>query len=285
MTTTYERLMSLSRHDVAFSYTDRDTMLYALSVGMGRNPLDERELQYVFEKEALRTLPTQVCVVARTVLLHDCGLDRTRMLLGEQSLTMHRPLPAATSLLASTYISEICDKGKDKGSVLYVETKARDASTGDDLFTSVSTVMARGDGGIGGPSRPVRAPHVLPEREPDLTVETQTRPDQALLYRLNGDRNPLHADPELAARVGFKAPILHGMCTYAMACKEILAHVCDYDHTRIGALDARFTAPVYPGELVATDLWIDGGTVSFRCRVGARDTTVLGNGRCLVHGG
>ena len=127
------------------------------------------------------------------------------------------------------------------------------------------------------------APHVLPERSPDAIVTLQTRKDQALFYRLSGDRNPLHADPDLAKRVGFPVPILHGLCTYGIACRAVLKEVAAYDHKRIVGFDVRFSAPVYPGEAIATDLWVDGKVVSFRCRIPARENVVvISNGRCIL---
>jgi acyl dehydratase len=155
------------------------------------------------------------------------------------------------------------------------------------MFTQVSCTFARGDGGFGGPagSEPgagLRL-HAIPDRKPDATTTLQTRKDQALFYRLSGDRNPLHADPDLAKRAGFPVPILHGLCTYGIACRAILQTVAAYDHTRITGFDARFSAPVYPGDAIATDIWVDGRTVSFRCRIPARDDiVVINNGRCTL---
>ncbi len=162
------------------------------------------------------------------------------------------------------------------------ETRVRSAADGAPLFTLGSTVFARGDGGFGGPAGSGPEPHRLPERAPDLVVALETRPDQALLYRLSGDRNPLHADPALARRVGFPAPILHGLCTYGTACRAVLQSVCGYDHTRITGFDVRFSSPVYPGETIATELWVDGKIVSFRCRAVVRDVTVINNGKCTL---
>jgi len=125
-------------------------------------------------------------------------------------------------------------------------------------------------------------PHPEPRREPDLICELATRPEQALLYRLNGDRNPLHADPAVAAGAGFERPILHGLCTYGFACHAVLKTVCEYDHTLITGFDARFSAPVFPGERILTEMWQDGNVIAFRCRVPERDVTVLSNGRCTL---
>jgi acyl dehydratase len=222
-------------------------------------------------------------VLARVPLLKDCGYDYSKVVHGEQHLTLHRPLPPEGELIASARVTAAYDKGPGKGAIIYTETLARSAADGLPVFTQVSATFARGDGGFGGPAGPAPAPHALPAREPDGSVTLETRADQALLYRLNGDRNPLHADPELARRVGFRAPILHGLCTYGTACRALLKAVAGYDHTRICGFDVRFSSPVYPGESIATDYWVDGRVVSFRCRVPERENTiVINNGRCML---
>jgi acyl dehydratase len=283
MALNYEHLMGLKRDGDRFSYTDRETMLYALGIGMGADPLDRNELPFVFEQPALKTVPTMATVLARVPLLKDCGYDYTKVLHGEQGLTLHRPLPPEGDLIADSRVSAAYDKGTGKGAVIHVETAVRLAADGKPLFTQRSTVFARGDGGFGGPAGSGPAPHPMPERKPDATVTLQTRKDQALFYRLSGDRNPLHADPDLASRVGFPVPILHGLCTYGIACRALLKEVAAWDPTRITGFDVRFSAPVYPGDAVATDLWVDGKVVSFRCRIPARnDVVVINNGRCSL---
>jgi acyl dehydratase len=283
MALNYEHLMGLKRDADRFAYTDRESMLYALGIGLGRDPLDANELPYVFEQPGLKTVPTMASVLARVPLLRDCGFDYAKVLHGEQRLALHRPLPAAADLIADSRVTEAYDKGAGKGAVIYTRTDVRGAD-GAPMFTLASTTFARGDGGFGGPAGSGPAPHELPQRKPDASATLETRPDQALLYRLNGDRNPLHADPALARRAGFRAPILHGLCTYGVACHAILRTVLAYDHTRIAAFDLRFSAPVYPGEAIATDLWVDGKVVSFRCRVPAReDAVVINNGRCELN--
>jgi acyl dehydratase len=282
MAMNYDHLMSLKTTNERFEYSDRETLLYALGVGMGRDPLDENELAYVYERSALKTVPSMASVLTRSTLLRDCGFDYTKVLHGEQRLTLHSPLPDRGTLLADSHVTEAYDKGVGKGAVIYTETRVRSAEDGQPMFTLGSTVFARGDGGFGGPAGAGPEPHRLPERQPDLTCTLETRPDQALLYRLSGDRNPLHADPELAKRVGFPAPILHGLCTYGTACRAVLQAVCHYDHTKITGFDVRFSSPVYPGEAVATDMWVDGAVLSFRCRVPARDVIVINNGKCTL---
>lgn len=282
MAINYERLMALKRDGDRFRYGDRETMLYALGIGMGRDPLDEQELAYVFEQPGLKTVPSMASVLARVPLLKDCGYDYSRVLHGEQKLTLHRALPPEGELVARSRVVAAYDKGPGKGAVILTETEVRLASDDQPLFTQQSTTFARGDGGFGGPAGSGPAPHPIPERAPDQSVTLETRKDQALLYRLNGDRNPLHADPALAKRVGFPVPILHGLCTYGTACRAILKSVAAYDHTRIRGFDVRFSAPVYPGESIATDIWLDARVVSFRCRVPERDVVVINNGRCLL---
>jgi len=278
----YEKLMGLKRAGERFSYTDRESMLYAVSVGMGRDPLDANELPFVYEKAALKTVPSMATVLARIALLKDCGYDYTKVVHGEQQLTLHRPLPPQADIIADARVVAAYDKGAGKGALIYTETAARLAEGGQALFTLRSCTFARGDGGFGGPAGSGPAPHPIPARAPDLTESFETRADQALLYRLNGDRNPLHADPELAQRVGFPVPILHGLCTYGIACRAILKMAAGYDDRKIRALDVRFSRPVYPGETIETQLWVDGSTVSFRCIVSQRGAVVIDHGRCLL---
>jgi len=280
----YDHIMSLTSEGNEFRYGDRETMLYALGVGMGRDPLDETELGYVFERETLKTVPTMAAVLCRIPLLRDCGYDYSKVLHGEMGLTLHRPLPPEGEIIADARVVEAYDKGEGKGALIYTETSARLKSDGAPLFTALSATFARGDGGFGGSTAPSPAPHATPDRDPDASCALETRPDQALLYRLNGDRNPLHADPALARRVGFPVPILHGLCTYGTAGLAILKTICNYDHTMIAGLDVRFSSPVYPGETVITDMWRDGNIVSFQCRLKERDVTVIRNGKCTLAG-
>ena len=278
----YDTLMQTRQMGLDRSYTERDSKLYAYSIGMGRDPLDPRQLDFVFEQPGLKVLPTQACVIARANLLHNVGLDRTKVLHGEQRIRLDRPLPPGADLKADVEVVNVCDKGEGKGALVYYETRIALAKTDERLCTLTSTIFARGDGGCGGPSEPGPAPHVLPDRPPDITTSYTTRTDLALLYRLNGDLNPLHADPRLARRAGFHAPILHGLATYGIACREIVEQVCDFDPGRLRELDARFTSPVYPGETITTEIWLDGEDISFRCRIAERDKVALDNGRCRL---
>ena len=278
----YEHLMGLKRDADRFSYGERETMLYAIGIGMGRDPSDRNELPYVFEQGTLKTVPTMATVLARIALLKDCGYDYSKVVHGEQRLTLHRPLPPAGELIASARVTGAYDKGPGRGALICTETKVRSVADGQPLFTQVSVTFARGDGGFGGPPGGGPQPHRVPDRAPDITVTLETRRDQALLYRLNGDRNPLHADPDLAKRAGFPVPILHGLCTYGVAGRAILEACCGGDPARLKSLQVRFSAPVFPGETIRTEMWTRGGEVSFRARVVERDLVVLSNGLAQI---
>ncbi|WP_420560866.1 MaoC/PaaZ C-terminal domain-containing protein [Tepidicaulis sp.] len=278
----YDHLMSLKSEGQEFSYGDRETMLYALGIGFGRDPMNDKELPFVYEKD-LQTIPTMSSVIAWGAgPMAKSGINYLMVVHGEQKLTMHKPLPVAADITADSRVVGAYDKGADKGAVIITETLIKDKKTGDKLCTMQSTTFARGDGGFGGPSEGAPKPHPLPERAPDQTVEVDTRPDQALLYRLSGDRNPLHADPEVAKMAGFPAPILHGLCTYGTCCRAIISSVCDYDASKITGFDVRFSSPVFPGETILVDIWQDGKTVSFRARVKERDAVVINNGKCTL---
>lgn len=283
MALNYDDLMATSVADIPFSYGDTETMLYALSIGLGRDPLNRKELGYVYEQgPQLSTVPTMATVLVPDLFPADLGWDYTQVLHSEQRLTLYRPLPAAADLLINKRIVGAYDRGPTRGAIVLLEAEGRLAKDDTVLFTLGSTLVARGDGGFGAPAGSGPAPHRVPRREPDLSCDIESSPHQALLYRLNGDRNPLHADPSLARQVGFRAPILHGLCTYGVACHAILQTICDYDYTLIGGFDARFSAPVVPGDTITTDMWQDGNIVSFQCSVKARDSVVIRNGRCTL---
>lgn len=283
MTLIYDELMATTVVDLPLSYSDTESILYALSVGLGRDPLNPKELPYVYEQDVqLRTVPSFASVLVPDMFPPDLGWDFSQVLHSEQRLQLYRPLPPAADLLINKRVSAAFDWGPRKGAVILFEAEGRLASDDTVLFTLGSTVMARGDGGFGGPPGKGPKPHRAPRREPDLSCDFKTRDDQALLFRLTGDRNPLHVEPARAAEAGFAAPILHGMCTYGIACCAILKTICDYDYMLITGFEARFSAPVLPGDTITTDMWQDGNIVSFRCTVKDRDSVVLRNGRCTL---
>lgn len=269
-----------------FSYGDKDVMLYALGIGMGADPMNERELPFVYEK-GLKVVPTAATVLTAGAARggggsRSLGINFLMVVHGEQRLTLHRPLKPADELTTESRLIAAVDKGKDKGAVIYNETTWREKN-GDPVATLTGATFARGDGGWGGPAEGGPAVHEVPKRAPDKELAITTRPDQALIYRLNGDRNPLHSDPDVAKKAGFPRPILHGLCTYGVTCRAVLESYCDLEPARLKAFDVRFSSPVYPGETIITRMWKDGDTVSFEAYIKERpNVTVIKNGRAVV---
>ena len=283
MQLTYEELLATEIGDIERSYGDLEAMLYAQSVGFGRNAVDRKELEYVYEQgQLLRTVPTLASAIVPEMFPPDLGWDSSQVLHVEQRLHLYRPMPAAAALRLGKRVVDGFDRGPARGSIFLFEVEGRLASDDTVIFTLGATVMARGASGFGAPSGSGPKPHRVPRRDPDLSCDTPTRADQALLFRLNGDRNPLHADPDAAKAAGFEIPILHGLCTYGIACRAVLQTICDYDHTLIEGFDARFSLPVLPGDTITTDMWQDGNIVSFQCSVKERDCVVLRNGKCTL---
>jgi len=221
----YDELMALKNLDQKFAYGDREVMLYACGIGMGANPMDEQELAFVNEAAAvprpLKVVPTFASVAAWGATPGEMNLNRVMVVDGERDITFHRPLAVAANLLVDSRVLAVFDKGKDKGAVIRHQTVLKNEK-GQELATLLASRFARGDGGFGGPSNGQPEPHQVPTRGPDKSVDIPTRADQALIYRLCGDRNPLHSDPEFARRAGFPKPILHGMCTFGITCRGIL---------------------------------------------------------------
>ena len=283
----YDRLMHWPFAPVEQTYTEKDTMLYALGVGVGADPLDEGQLRFVFEEPGLVALPTMAAVLGTSGFwLRDpaTGVDWKKVLHGEQGIELHRPLPAAATVVAQTRVTDIIDKGEGRAALIYTRREISDKQTGELLATLSSTTVARGEGGFGGPAPAQPQPHQLPEREPDAVCDLPTTPQAALVYRLSGDPNPLHADPAVARAAGFNAPILHGLCTLGVAGHAVLRTCCGYESSRFKSMTLRFSAPVYPGESIRTEIWQDGAVVSFRSRAIKRDVTVLDNGRVELGG-
>ena len=278
----YEKIMSLETKNQEFSYSDRETMLYGLGIGFGKDPLNDEELKFVYERD-LKTVPSMATVVSWGAgNMRESGINYLLVLHGEQRLKMHEPLPHSADILVDSSVKGVFDKGKEKGALIITETDIKLKENENLLCTLSSTTFARGDGGFGGPSDGAPEPHLIPERKSDDEFSADTEPNQALIYRLSGDRNPLHSDPEIAKAAGFDVPILHGLCTYGTACRTIISNVCDYDSTLIEEFNVRFSSPVYPGEKISTEIWKDDNVISFRCWVRDRNVMVLNNGRCVL---
>ncbi len=266
-------------------YAQRDTMLYALGIGMGADPLDEGELRFVFEKQ-LQAVPTMATVLGSPGFWWKdprTGADWVKLVHGEQEVRLFRPLPVAAAIAATNKVVSITDKGEGKGAIAVIERELRDEQTGEVLAKGRNVSFLRGDGGFsarGGRSDPGPEPLPgVPDRTADVEVSLPTLDRQALIYRLSGDYNVLHADPAVAKAAGFARPILHGLCTYGMAVHALLKTVCKYDASGIRRVATRFTSPVTPGETVRFEFW-DGGNERFhlRANVDSRKAVVLNNG-------
>lgn len=282
MTLDYDRLMGLPPIESAQTLQVRDTILYALGVGVGvEAPADPQELQYVYEL-GLKALPTLAVVLAHPGFWArepQYGLTWQKLLHGEQTLTLHAPLPVEGRFAGVTTIDEVFDKGAEKGAVLYASRKIYAEASGDLLATVGQSMFLRADGGFGGRTLGAPTPHPTPDRAADETALIRGRPDQALLYRLSGDYNPLHIEPAVARQAGFSSPILHGLAAYGMVGRQLVRLLCADAPERLKRLDVRFSSPVYPGETLSIDLWReDPGRAAFRVRVVERDIVVQQNG-------
>lgn len=265
-------------------YSDRDTILYALSVGAGTIPHDPRELRFVYENE-LCALPTIAAVLAHPgAWIADpvFGVNYPKLLHGEQQLIVHRPLAAAGEIEASYRITAVVDKGEDKGALVHFEKRLHDAVSSELACTVRSTLFLRGDGGAGSFGTPPEPLPATPDMKLERLDELRTSIGAALLYRLNGDRNPIHADPAAAAKAGFDRPILHGLCTYGVVGYLLTRTVCDYDPARLLSIGARFSSPVFPGETIRLEAARRSDEVFFRATVPERDEVVLSQGFALV---
>jgi acyl dehydratase len=276
------RLKAWPFPDIVHRYAAKDTILYALGVGYGADPTDTDELRFVYE-DGLLAAPTLAVVLGYPggwVRNPQTGIDWRQVLHGEQSLVIHRPLKPQGEVIGRTRIDDLIDNGEGRGALVYSSRDVIDKEGGELLCSLASTTFCRAEGGFGGPKGPKKPVQEIEDRPPDLTCDLPTSRRAALLYRLSGDDNPLHVDPAVARAAGFAQPILHGLATYGVAGRAVLKSLCGYDPARLRRLDARFSAAVYPGETIRTEIWrITAGRAAFRCRVVERDVVVLNNGR------
>ena len=260
-----------------YSWDSKDALLYALSVGAGA--LDPAEnLSFTTENSRgieQRVLPTfAVTLGGAGGSMEELGdFKLSQILHGGQTITLHRSLPAAGTVIPVSYMSAVHDKGRN--AIIELTTDLLDADTREPVASSITSMVIRGEGGFGGDAGPGET-WVAPNTAPDLVVVQRTTRDQALLYRLNGDRNPLHSDPALAKMVGFEQPILHGLCTMGFAARAVLENVANADPEAFGSLNVRFAAPVVPGDELETSIWKTENGAIFQVRVG--ETVVLDRG-------
>jgi acyl dehydratase len=276
----------LARHFplIEHTLTPRDCMLYALGIGVGARTEAASDLQFCYE-EGLKVFPAMANVIAHPgpwVKDPELGINWIKLLHGEQSFIIHRPLRPDQTYTGSYKVRDVIDKGPSKGALLYLEKQLRENGS-DTLVSTVSaTYFLRADGGCGGTLAEAPLPHAIPERQPDSSLALNTLPQAALIYRLSGDHNPIHIDPTIARKAGFERPILHGLCTMGVATRAILQAYCNDEPERLKEMSVRFSAPMFPGETVVTEFWREGRTISFRARVAERDATVLNNGYAVL---
>lgn len=280
----YRTLRNWPIPDIKRSYTERDTILYALGIGLGQNPCDKDELRFVLE-DRLQALPSMGCVLAYPCTWFSdpaTGVDFTRVVHAELGFVNHRPLPVHGTVVGKTRVTGVFDKGPAVGALLQTECQVVDPSDGALVCSITSASMARGNGGFDGGDSRNPLEWSVPEVPPDAVCDIPTMPQAALLYRLSGDDNPLHANPERALAAGFARPILHGRCSFGIAAWAIMKAVCQYDPARLLQMSARFSAPVYPGETLRTEIWQKNAQVIFRTRVKERGVLALTHGMARV---
>jgi acyl dehydratase len=287
-----QRLVALPPRETRVRHDARDVILYALGVGVGQGEASAAHTLRLAYEPDLAVLPSMAVVMAWPgfwLAEPQYGVDSRRVLHAEQSLQVHAPLPVEGEITSRLRIQRIVDKGAAKGSLLYSRRDLFDAG-GALLATERRATFLRGDGGHGDAvAEGVQAVEFeslaeTPTRAPDAVQALPTREDQALLYRLSGDRNPLHVDPAVAAAAGFPRPILHGLCTYGVAARALQRALCGDAAARFARMDCRFSQPMLPGDTLAVDIWRMGdGEAAFRARALERDVVVLSHGRFLFH--
>lgn len=284
----YKKVKAWAPEDVRHSYTRKDTILYGLGLGYGGDPDSADDLRYVYEKD-LATLPTMCSVLASPGFWMkdhpEFGIDYLRLVHGEQKVTMHRALPPEGTVYGRTRVTRLVDKGPTKGALVTVERQILESGTLAKIASIEQVLFCRGDGGFAenGQSDPApAADSFAANRKPDGSVSTDIARNAALLYRLSGDWNPLHADPEIARRAGFDRPILHGLATYGIACRLLTAELRLLGAEDIQSFGARLSAPVFPGDRLTLNYWLEEGRVRFEAEVTARASKVLSNGLALL---
>lgn len=279
-----EAVQNFRFEPVSQTYTRRDTMLYALGLGYGSDPLDPSQLGFVYEA-SVQAVPSICCVLAHPgfwAKRPELEIDWLKLLHGEQSFEIHHPIPPEGTVKASYEIAAVTDKGAGKGAVLHLVKSLDDASTGERLATVRSVLFLRGDGGSGSFGNAPSEPSPLAEQSPSHVKDISTLPQSALIYRLSGDYNPIHADPIAAAKAGFERPILHGLCTLGIATRAALATFANDAPSRLKSLSVRFSRPVFPGETIRTEFFPTDGQVRFRSRAVERDVIVLDRGTVIL---
>ena len=285
MAINYKKLINWQFDETRQKITSKDLILYALGVGIGANPTDENELRFVYEKD-LVALPSMASVLGypgNWLRNPDTGVDYLKLVNAGNSFTIHKPIPTEGTLVGQARVDAIIDKGKGRGALI---SSIRDVIHAEDdelICTIRASTYCRADGGFGGPTGPIEVPQAIPSDKPDHICDLPTLAQSALIYRLSGDYNPLHADPNTAKSAGFSRPISHGLLTFGVVCHALVKTTCAYDPQNFVSMEGRFSAPVFPGETIRTKIWAQGKTVLFCATVPDRDDViVLNNGRATI---
>ena len=281
MAINYEEIMSLEEKNLELSYSQRDSIIYSLGIGLGKDPMDTNELKYVYENGLIAFPSMATNFQYKSPLLLKAKLNMVMVVHGEQGITLHQPMPSNADVVLDTRVINCFDRGESKGAIIETETKVKLKKDDSPLCTLISKTFARGDGGFGGEDVPASTPIEL-DSKPDIVHEVSTTEDQALIFRLSGDSNPLHSDPNFAKMAGYPKPILHGLCSYGIACRSIVEVLCEKDSKKLKRFDVRFSSPVFPGETIVTEIWKKDDSVHFQSRVKERDKIVLKNGICEI---
>lgn len=287
MTLDHRKLLATPAAEIAYRYTARDTILHGLGVGLGMDALDRSQIAFLYG-DAPKVFPTQSAAIGWVDLTRDprfydpaWGLDANRIVVGESIVTQLKPLPIEGSGVARMYFAEVVDKGPGKAALIRTRKDLHDEA-GALLATLDTWLFVRGAGGFGGHVGTQWDAAAVPAGPPGETAEVPTAANQALLFRLLGDRNPLHADPAVAQEAGFGRPILHGACTFGIACAEVLRRFCGRDPARLARFGARFAGPLFPGETLRFGFWREGDRIAFRASAAERDALVLDNGLAVI---
>jgi acyl dehydratase len=281
MSLNYDAVMAYRPADIAVNYGARDCILYALGIGLGMDPLDAGQLRFVYEKN-LAAFPTMAAVLGWPGRMTDpkFGIDARMVVAAGLKVVLHRPLATEDRLISRPRIKDVVDLG-DGSAAIIMATRELVTPTGDKVATVDNSTLARKHGGFGGKLTQAPEPHAMPPGPPQAICDLSTPPNLALLYRLNGDENPLHVEPELARKVGFDRPILHGAASFGIAAHAVLRQI-DYRAEALFSIEARFARPVFPGDALRTELWREGPRISFQSRAVGRDDIVLGNGLAVL---
>ena len=278
---TYQELMQLER-EFRCSWDERDVIIYALGLGLPSDPLDERQLAYVYEKN-LAVLPTFLSslVLGRTAVAF-AEMDYARVLHGQQLVTVHKPIPTRGGALVRSRLLGAWDKGPAKGAVLTDVSDLYLDGEEEPFATVLNTAFGRAEGGFGGPTDGQPIPHPIPAGSPDRTIILPTSRQQALLYRQSGDFNPLHVDPTAARAAGFPEPILHGLCTYGICQHAVLGEYAGFAPDSLREIGVRFAGVVFPGDSIRVDMWREGSVISFEAFAVERQVKVMSNGKAVL---